>query len=128
MRSTEVFDRYLERFRERLKKLLLARGAAMLALAALAITVLAVAAAIRNGFPDDIVITARLTLVAVLGVLAWRFVWLPRRRADANGIGAEIEGRSAAFGGRVETYLQTDDAALAGQRGPLARRAPPDAQ
>ena len=108
MRFTQEFDQYLKRFRLRLKQLVLARGAAMISVAALAVTVIAVATAIRNGFPADIVITSRLLLIAVLGALAYRFVYLPRRRVDEYGA-AEIEQRTAAFAGRVETYVEIDD-------------------
>ena len=108
MRYTQQFDQYLNRFRLRLKHLMLARGAAMMSVAALAVTVIAVATAIRNGFPADIVITSRVILMAVLGVLAYRFVFLPRRRIDEN-CAADIEQRSAAFAGRVETYVEMDD-------------------
>ena len=108
MRYTEEFDRYLNRFCLRLKKLVVARGAALMSIAALVVTVVAVATAIRNGFPSGMVITSRLLLVAVLGALAYRFIVLPRRRVDENGA-AEIESRSAAFGGRVETYVEIDD-------------------
>ncbi len=108
MRFTQEFDQYLNRFRLRLKQLILARGAAMISVAALAVTVIAVATAIRNGFPADIVIPSRLILMAVLGVLAYRFVFLPRRRVDEN-CAADIEQRSAAFAGRVETYVEMDD-------------------
>jgi hypothetical protein len=108
MSFTEDFDRYLNLFRLRLKQLLIARGAAMVATAALLITVVAVAIAIRNGFPDDIVITARLVLVGVLAALAFWFVILPNRRLDEDG-SAEIEKRTPEFGGRVETYVEMQD-------------------
>ena len=55
MRFTQEFDEYLNQFRLRLKQLVLARGTAMISVAALVVTVVAVAAAVRNGFPDDIV-------------------------------------------------------------------------
>ena len=108
MRFTQEFDQYLNQFRLRLKQLVLARGAAIISIAALLVTLVAVATAISNGFPDDIVITSRLILIALLGVLAYRFVILPRKRVDENGA-ADIEQRTEAFGGRVETYVEIDD-------------------
>jgi hypothetical protein len=108
MRFTQQFERYLDQFRLRLKKLALARGVALMSVAALVITLIAVATAIRNGFPDDIVITSRLILAAILGVIVYRFVILPRRHIDNNGA-ADIEQRTEAFGGRVETYVEMDD-------------------
>lgn len=107
MRFTEELEQYLDRFRTRLKKLVVARGAALMSLAALAVTVIAVATAIRQGFPDDIVITSRLLLVAILAVLAWRYIYQPRRRVDEN-VAADIEKRSGAFAGRIETYVEMD--------------------
>lgn len=133
MRFTQEFDNYLNQFRLRLKQLVLARGAAMISVAALVVTVVAVAAAIRNGFPDDIVITSRLILVAVIGVLAWRFVILPRRKVDENGA-TDIEQRTDAFGGRVETYVEIDDERnpmrelLAEDATKIAHSHPPEAQ
>jgi len=133
MRFTQEFDQYLNRFRLRLKRLVLARGAAMMSLTALAVTVIAVATAIRNGFPADIVITSRLLLIAVLGLLAYRFVYLPRRRVDNNGA-TEIEQRTAAFGGRVETYVEIGDEQnplrelLAEDATRIANEHPPDSQ
>jgi len=133
MKFTEEFDQYLERFTARLKKLALARGAAMMSLAALAVTVIAVATAIRHGFPDDIVITSRVLLIAVLAVLGWRFVYLPRRRVDENGA-ADIEQRSAAFAGRVETYVEMNAAnnpmreLLAEDAAKIAGEHPPESQ
>jgi hypothetical protein len=108
MRFTQEFDQYLNQFRLRLKQLVLARGAAIMSIAALIVTLIAVATAIRNGFPDEMVITSRLILIALLGALAYRFVILPRKRVDENGA-AEIEQRSEAFGGRVETYVEITD-------------------
>ncbi len=108
MRFTQEIDLYLNQFRLRLKQLVLARGAAVLSIAALLVTLIAVATAIRNGFPDDIVIMSRLILIALLGALAYRFVILPRKRVDEDGA-ADIERRIGAFGGRVETYVEMSD-------------------
>ena len=133
MRFTREFDQYLNQFRLRLKQLILARGAAMMSVAALTVTLIAVAIAIRNGFPDDIVITSRLILIALLGTLAYRFVILPRRRVDDNGA-ADIEQRTEAFGGRVETYIEIDDdrnpmrELLAEDATRIANEYPPDSQ
>ena len=67
MRFTQELDLYLNQFRLRLKQLVLARGAAVLSIAALLVTLLAVATALRNGVPDDFVITSRLILIAQIG-------------------------------------------------------------
>jgi hypothetical protein len=104
------FDRYLGLFRLRLKQLLLARGAAAIALAALAITAIAVTLAIRKGFPNDLVIMARLILFGGLAVLAWLLVVRPGRALERDAAG-DIEARTPQFGGRVETYLEMSDSA-----------------
>ena len=133
MKFTQEFDQYLNQFRLRLKQLVLARGVGIISVAALLVTLIAVATAIRNGFPDDIVITSRLILVALLGMLAYRFVILPRRQVDVNGA-ADIEQRTEAFGGRVETYVEIDDERnpmrelLAEDATRIAHEHPPDAQ
>ena len=133
MRSTQELDQYLHQFRLRLKQLVLARGAAMMSVAALLVTLIAVATAIRNGFPDHIVITSRLLLIALLAALAYRFVILPRRRIDENGAAA-IEQRTEAFGGRVETYVEINDERnpmrelLAEDAARIAKQHPPDSQ
>jgi len=133
MSFTQEFDQYLNQFRLRLKQLVFARGAAIISIAALLVTLIAVATAIRNGFPDDIVITSRLILIALLGALAYRFVILPRKRIDENGA-ADIEQRTEAFGGRVETYVEIDDERnpmrelLAEDATRIANEHPPDSQ
>lgn len=133
MRSTQELDQYLHQFRLRLKQLVLARGAAMMSVAALLVTLIAVATANRNGFPDQIVITSRLLLIALLAALAYRFVILPRRRIDENGA-ADIEQRTEAFGGRVEAYVEINDERnpmrelLAEDAARIAKQHPPDSQ
>lgn len=133
MRFTQEFDRYVNLFRQRLKQLALARGIAILSVAALVITLVAVAFAIRHGFPDDIVIASRVILLALLGVLAYRFILQPRRQIDGHAA-ADIEQRTSAFGGRVETYLEMDDDGnpmrelLAEDAASIAHQHPPDTQ
>lgn len=110
MNFTEKFDRYLNLFRLRLQQLLLARAAAVLAICALVITVIAVTIAIRSGFPNGQIIMARLIL---LGTLAALFYWLiirPNRNLEIDAA-AEIETRTPAFRGRVETYVEMRDSA-----------------
>ncbi|MDX1404821.1 MAG: DUF4175 family protein [Woeseiaceae bacterium] len=130
MKFSKQFDHYLTEFRLRLKKLVLARGLAVMSLAALVISLLAVALAVRNGFPDSMVIAARLLLLLTLVALAYRLVILRRRRIDVAGA-AEIEQRAAAFGGRVETYMELADERnpmrelLAEDAGKIAREHPP---
>jgi hypothetical protein len=108
MKFTAEFDRYLNLFRLRLRQLQLARGAAALAIVALVVTSVAVTLAIRNGFPDDLVIAARLILFGGLAATVWLLVVRPGRRL-LHGGAAQIEARTPSFGGRVETYIEMTD-------------------
>ena len=108
MTSIEQLERYVNLFRLRLKMLASSRGFAAMSLAALVITVIAVTFAIRLGFPADLMMTARLLLLATLVGLGIYFIALPSRRIDADGADA-IEQRAPDFGGRISTYLGMRD-------------------
>jgi len=110
MTFSTQFEDYLDSFTQRLKKLVVARGAAAMAVAALTVSLLAVTAAIHAGFPADFMITARIVLAACLGGLAYYFFVLLRRRIDTEAA-HDIEEKTPAFGGRVEAYVDTRDAA-----------------
>ena len=100
MSKTTEFERYLGLFRLRLKQLVLARGLAVLTVTALSITVFAVFLAVRQGFPDSLVIASRLILVAALAALGYRYLIRPGREIDADG-SVEIEARAPGFGGQI---------------------------
>ncbi|MDX1482140.1 MAG: DUF4175 family protein, partial [Woeseiaceae bacterium] len=108
MTANERIERYLGLFRLRLQQLNLSRGVAAIAIAALAITLIAVTVAIRTGFPDGLMLTARLLLLAVILGLAIALVVLPNRRVRDDGIDS-IETRTPDFDGRVRTWADTDD-------------------
>ena len=110
MDCTQRFERYLALFRLRLKQLAVARGAAILATAALIVTLAAVGIGVRTGFAADIFITARILLFALLIGLAVGFVILPNRHIEQSGA-PDIERRIPAFAGRVETYVELQDTA-----------------
>jgi len=110
MTYSKQFEDYLDSFTQRLKKLVVARGVAAMSVAALAVSLLTVMAAIRAGFPDDFMITARIVLAACIGGLAYYFFVLLRRRIDAE-FAHDIEAKTPEFGGRVEAYVDTRDAA-----------------
>jgi len=101
-------DGYLNRFRQRLRQLTRSRGAAAIALAAALITVVAVFVAIRSGFPDSLMISARIALLAAIGGLAWLVIVRPNRRLQEHGAG-QVEDRTPAFAGRVTTYAGMRD-------------------
>ena len=108
MKYSQQFERYLGAFRDRLSRLVVSRGVAALSVAALVVSLLVVAAAVRAGFPDDFMLTARLLLAAILGGIAWYFFVSLKRRVTARAA-TEIEQRTPAFAGRVEAFLDTRD-------------------
>jgi len=107
MSSTSEFERYLNLFRLRLKQLVMARGLAVLAGAALLITLVAVSFAIRRGFPAEIVVTGRILLFAAIGAIVYWLIVLPGNRVESDGSG-EIERRTPEFEGRVNTWVQIE--------------------
>jgi len=108
MRPSEQVERYLSLFRLRLKQLTASRGAAIMSLTAIAVTVIAVMAAIRTGFPDAIVISSRFLLFGSLAALLWFFVVVPNRRIESDA-SSDIELRTPEFAGRIETYVGLKD-------------------
>src|SRR5690606_13491903 len=104
MTAQKELDSYLTGFRRRLEALVVARGTAILALAAFVVTMVAVYFGTRRAFDDQFVLGARLTLAVVLGVvIAWLVVYPLRRLRRTRAI-AEIEQRAPDFDGRIETY------------------------
>jgi hypothetical protein len=108
MTYSQQFEEYLDGFRYRLTKLIVARGVAAIAVCALVISLLAVAAAARAGFPDGFMTVARLLIATAIGACGYIFFVVLRRRS-AERAAAEIERRTPAFAGRVEAYLDTRD-------------------
>lgn len=108
MASTQGLDSYVNRFRLRLKQLVIARGMAIVSVAAIAITAVAVTAGIRTGFPSGLMTGARLVLFGTLIALIIAYIVRPSRRIQRDGA-AEIERRTPGLGGRVETFLEMHD-------------------
>ncbi|MFS8608280.1 MAG: hypothetical protein LOD94_09850, partial [Gammaproteobacteria bacterium] len=97
-------ESYLKAFRRRLEALSVARGTAVLAVAAFVVTMVAVYFGTRRAFDAEFVIGARLALAAVLGVVvAWLVVYPLRKLRTSRAI-LEIEQRAPDFDGRLETY------------------------
>src|SRR5690606_11437824 len=97
-------DSYLQGFRRRLEALSVARGTAVLAVAAFAVTMVAVYFGARRAFDADFVLGARLALAAVLGIVIAALVIYPLRKLEKSRAIPEIERRAADFDGRLETY------------------------
>jgi len=104
MTAQSQLEAYLGDFRKRLQALIVARGAALLAAAALVVTLLAVYFGIRRAFDPQIVYTARVLLVVVLGAIAVVLVALPLRALKKSRGIRDIEQRAPDFNGRLETY------------------------
>ncbi|MDH4072224.1 MAG: hypothetical protein OEV41_03845, partial [Gammaproteobacteria bacterium] len=114
MTGSARFERYLDDFRLRLERLVIARGLAVLAVALLVVTVVAVALAIRRGFPAGLVTVSRLVLFGMIAAIVYRLIVLPVRGVRRNGA-RDIERRAPAFAGRISTWTEMDD-----DRHPLA--------
>jgi len=108
MTFSKQFEQYLEAFRQRLKRLAVARGVAAMTIAALVISMLAVSAAIRAGFPTGFMMAPRALLAMSMAGLGWYFFVVLRRRIDGSAA-SDIEIRTPAFAGRVEAYVDTRD-------------------
>jgi hypothetical protein len=104
MTAQSQLEAYLGEFRRRLKSLIFARGAAILAGAALLITLLAVYFGIRRAFDPTFVYSARVVLVVALGALAAWLLVLPLNALRRNRGIPDIERRAPDFDGRLETY------------------------
>ena len=104
MTAQSQLEAYLGEFRQRLKALIVARGAAMLAIAALVVTLVAVYFGIRRAFDPQIVISARVVLLLVLGAIGVGLVALPLRALKRSRGIKDIERRAPDFDGRLETY------------------------
>ncbi|HSG64945.1 MAG TPA: hypothetical protein VLD39_08090, partial [Gammaproteobacteria bacterium] len=104
MSARTQLEGYLGEFRQRLKSLIVARGAAVLAVTVLALTLGAVFVGTRRAFADSIMIGARLALLVAIICLVVALVVLPLRKLRRTEGVAEIERRAPDFDGRIETY------------------------
>jgi len=104
MTAQSQLEAYLGEFRKRLQTLIVARGAALLAVAALVVTLLAVYFGIRRAFDPQIVYSARAVLIAALAAIAIGLVLRPLRLLKRSRGIQDIERRAPDFNGRLETY------------------------
>ncbi|HEX5419646.1 MAG TPA: hypothetical protein VFY39_06580, partial [Gammaproteobacteria bacterium] len=117
MTAQKELEAYLGEFRSRLKALIVARGTAILAVAAFAVTVIAVFFGTRRAFDPGLMIAARLVLALVLGAIIAALVAYPLRRLRRSRGIKDIEQRAPDFDGRLETYAGLSEA-------PPERRSP----
>ncbi|MEX2353960.1 MAG: hypothetical protein WD709_07200, partial [Gammaproteobacteria bacterium] len=104
---SQQLDSYLAHYRDRLKALRLLNGSALLAGVLLLVSVTGAYLAIRSGFSDSVVIFGRLILLTSIVIVTYYFIVLPLKRLGKD-MAADIEGRTPAFSGRIETYLGMD--------------------
>src|SRR5262245_58109764 len=104
MTAQSQLEAYLGEFRRRLEALVVARGAAILASAALAITLIAVYFGIRRAFDSTFVYGARAVLLLLLGAVVVALLILPLRALRRSRGIPDIERRAPDFNGRLETY------------------------
>ncbi|MDE0360100.1 MAG: hypothetical protein OXI74_02920, partial [Rhodospirillaceae bacterium] len=120
MKAQERLEAYLGGFRQRLRTLILARGAAALCAAALAVTLLAVYIGTRQAFPAELMNGARLLLALSLGAIAVLLLVRPLKALRRTRGVADIERRAPDFDGRIETY----DELASGKRQDAAQPSP----
>ena len=120
--SSAVLQEYLLRVRRRLQFTVASRGVGATAVAALLLTVLCVWILNRFAFSDGSVISGRMVLFGgVIGVLIYALV-RPLRGLGGKQTAEHLERSVPAFGGRMETYLDTTEHAAkdGGAANPLA--------
>ncbi|HUG73207.1 MAG TPA: hypothetical protein VMK82_07280, partial [Steroidobacteraceae bacterium] len=105
MNARPQLDHYLSQARRRLRFILSAKGAALLAATLLAITLIAAWWLPRYGFSDQVALLGRVALgVAAAGVALWW--WLNWREQERARGAAALEQALPAQSGRIATYLQ----------------------
>jgi Domain of unknown function (DUF4175) len=104
MTAQSQLEAYLGEFRRRLKALIVARGAAVMAVVAVAITLIAVYIGIRRAFDPEFVYGARAVLALMLGAIIVSLLVLPLRSLKRSRGIKDIERRAPDFDGRLETY------------------------
>ena len=104
MTAQTQLEKYLDSFRERLKRLIVARASAALALAALVITLVAVYFGMRRAFDPGFIIGARGVLIVALVAIAAVALIVPLRRMRAGRAIKDMEQRAPEFDGRLETF------------------------
>ena len=93
MSARTQLEAYLGEFRQRLKSLIVARGAAVLAVTALVLTLAAVYIGTRQAFSDSVMISARVVLLLALAGVAVGLLVFPLRKLKRTEGVADIERR-----------------------------------
>ncbi|HEY8519799.1 MAG TPA: hypothetical protein VIN61_06955 [Gammaproteobacteria bacterium] len=104
MTAQSQLEAYLAEFRARLQRLIVARGAALAATAALIVTIVAVYIGIRRAFDPQFTVAARVLLVLLLATIVTGLIVYPLRLLERSRGIRDIERRAPDFDGRLETY------------------------
>ncbi len=96
---------WIDRFKQRIQAVILAKGSAYVALTALFVTGVAVFLAVAQGFPSDFMIVARLVLLFSLLWVGYSYLLAPKKRL-ADNLKNEIERLAPEFEGRIATYME----------------------
>ncbi|HEX6997389.1 MAG TPA: hypothetical protein VF322_04540 [Gammaproteobacteria bacterium] len=138
MTAQSQLEAYLAEFRARLQRLIIARGAALAAAAALIVTLVAVYIGIRRAFDPQFTVAARVLLVLLLATIVTGLIVYPLRLLKRSRGIRDIERRAPDFDGRLETYdglvrqarptpflaLLAEDALSLARRIPVALKVP----
>jgi hypothetical protein len=139
MTAQSQLDQYLESFRHRLQRLVVARAAAIVGVTALLVTLVAVYFGMRRAFAPGFVIGARTVLLVAIAAVIVALLIVPLRKIRATRAISDIERRAPEFDGRLETYdgmkrttarspflgLLAEDALAFARRIPITLRVPP---
>jgi len=105
MNATRKLDLYLESFNQRLRKLRLLQGSAVLAAVLLVVGGVGAWFSAESGFASTTTNAFRILLVLALAFATLRFVVDPLQKLK-DGLSQLVEKRVPEFNGRVETYSQ----------------------
>jgi hypothetical protein len=117
MNSRQFLDAYLHDLRRRLRRVVLLRAAATAAVLALIVTVIAVWALQRSGFPVPLAISVRVGFGLVLLALSVVLLWQPLRKLASGA--RELERHVPQQNGRIETYLELAGRQAQGREAPM---------
>ncbi len=105
MNATGKLDLYLAAFNQRLRKLMLLRGAAAVAVVLLVVGGIGAWFSVESGFAPTTISAFRVLLVLALVAVALRFVIDPLQKLKDN-LSQPVETRVPELNGRIETYSQ----------------------
>lgn len=112
-------ERYLDALRRRLATHIYVRAAAVVAVAALLLSVIAVWLLRRDGFDVVTLAASRIVLALSIGGLAVLLLWGPLRRLRFRHGAHEFERRLPIQNGRIQTFMDAQRSADEGTRSPL---------